>query len=140
MTVNWGKAIVAGLVGTAVLSAMGLWVAPMMGLPQGNPAAMLAAQMGDNMMVGWLAHFMIGSLLAVLYAMVARSIPGPFAVRGMLFSLAPWLVAMVVMMPMMGMPMFGGEAPVAIVSLIGHLVYGAVVGAIYGNPNVHNHV
>lgn len=35
-------------------------------------------------------------------------------------------------MPMMGMPFFSGSAVLATGSLIGHLVYGAVVGAIYG--------
>jgi hypothetical protein len=35
---------------------------------------------------------------------------------------------------MMGMPVFSGSAAMAMGSLIGHLVYGAVVGAIYGAP------
>jgi hypothetical protein len=35
-------------------------------------------------------------------------------------------------MPMMGVPLFSGSAALAIGSLIGHLVYGTVVGAIYG--------
>lgn len=124
----------AGLVGTAVMTAVGLWVAPMMGIPQMNTAAMLAGQMGDNMMLGWAAHLMIGIILALIYALVAPSLPGAPAVRGALFGLAPWLVAMLVLMPMMGMPMFGGAMPAAMGSLIGHLVYGAVVGLVYGLP------
>lgn len=134
MTRNWGKAVVAGLVGTAVMTAVGLWVAPLMGMPRMNPADMLAGAMGGNPLLGWVAHFMIGSILAVIYAMVAPALPGPPAVRGALYSLAPWLVAMSVMMPMMGMPAFGGSGVVATGSLIGHLVYGLVVGAMYGLP------
>lgn len=43
-------------------------------------------------------------------------------------------MAMLVMMPMMGMPLFGGAVAGAMGSLIGHLVYGVVVGGIYGRP------
>jgi hypothetical protein len=32
----------------------------------------------------------------------------------------------------MGMGLFSGSLPLAMGSLIGHLVYGAVVGAVYG--------
>jgi uncharacterized membrane protein YagU involved in acid resistance len=134
MAPNWGKAVVAGLVGTVVMTAVGLWVAPMMGMPRMNPADMLAGVMGGNVLLGWVAHFMIGAILAVIYAAVAAMLPGPPVVRGALFGVAPWLIAMVVVMPMMGMPAFGGAATVGMGSLIGHLVYGAVVGAIYGPP------
>lgn len=36
------------------------------------------------------------------------------------------------MAPMMGMPVFSGSASLAMGSLVGHLIYGAVVGALYG--------
>jgi hypothetical protein len=34
--------------------------------------------------------------------------------------------------PMMGMPIFSGSAAMAMGSLVGHLVYGGVVGEVYG--------
>lgn len=131
---NWIRAVAGGLVGTLVMTAVGLWVAPMMGIPRMNPADMLAGAAGGNVLIGWLGHLAIGVTLALIYAVVAVRIPGPPAVRGALYGLAPWLLAMVAVMPMMGMPMFGGAAPMAIGSLIGHLVYGATLGAIYGEP------
>ncbi|HET9066352.1 MAG TPA: DUF6789 family protein [Gemmatimonadales bacterium] len=83
---------------------------------------------GDN-------NFTIGAILAVIYAFLAESrLPGPPAARGAIFAVAPWLIAMVVMMPLMGMPLFGGGAAPAMGSLIGHLVYGAVMGGIIGTP------
>ncbi|MDX2262459.1 MAG: DUF6789 family protein [Gemmatimonadales bacterium] len=133
MTGRWSRAVVAGAVGTAVMTAVGLWVAPMMGIPRMNPAEMLAGQMGGNVLLGWMAHAMIGVVLAVGYAVVAERLPGAGAVRGALFAIAPWLMAMLVMMPMMGMPIFGGAVAAGMGSLIGHLVYGAVLGTIYGN-------
>lgn len=135
MNIDFGRAALAGVVGTALMTVVGLFVAPLVGLPAMNPADMLAAQMGGMMIAGWIAHFMIGVILAVIYAAVATSLPGPPPVRGAIYGLAPWLVAMVAVMPIMGMPMFGGAAPMAIGSLVGHLVYGAVVGAVYGAPD-----
>jgi uncharacterized membrane protein YagU involved in acid resistance len=78
---------------------------------------------------------MIGIVLAVRYAAVAASaLPGPPVARGAVFSLAPWLAAQVMVMPMMGMPLVSGSMTMATGSLLGHIVYGASVGAIYGEP------
>ncbi|MGQ0767084.1 MAG: DUF6789 family protein [Gemmatimonadota bacterium] len=134
MQINVGRAVAGGLAGTAAMTAVGLWIAPMMGMPRMNPAEMLAGQMGGNMAVGWIAHFMIGTILALIYAAVAKSLPGAPWLRGALYGFAPWLLAQIVVMPMMGMPVFSGSMVIAIGSLIGHLVYGAVLGAVYGEP------
>ena len=131
---HWARAIIGGFVGTLVMTAVGLWVAPFMGIPKMNPADMLAGAMGGNVALGWAGHLMIGVILALIYVVVAPRLPGAPPVRGAVYALAPWLVAMLAVMPMMGMPVFGGAAATAIGSLIGHLVYGATLGAIYGQP------
>ncbi len=135
MNVNFGRAALAGIIGTAVMTAVGLHVAPLMGIPPMNPADMLAGQMGGSAVMGWIAHFMIGVIFAVVYAVVAGSLPGPVVVRGALFALAPWLLAQVGVMPMMGMGLFSGAMNLAMGSLIGHILYGGVVGAVYGKPS-----
>jgi hypothetical protein len=127
-----GRAVVAGLIGTVVMTAVGLWVAPLMGMPAMNPAQMLAGAMGGNLALGWMAHFMIGTILAVGYAVVAPSLPGAPALRGALYAIAPFLMAQIIVMPMMGMPLFSGSAVMAVGSLVGHLMYGAVLGSVYG--------
>lgn len=132
MHINWSKAVLAGLVGTAVMTAIGVWVAPIMGIPRMNPAEMLAQPMGGSLALGWLGHFMVGTILAIIYAAVASRLPGPAWARGALYGVAPFFVAQIVVMPMMGMPLFSGSVVLATGSLLGHLVYGAVVGAVYG--------
>ncbi|MEK7402784.1 MAG: DUF6789 family protein [Gemmatimonadota bacterium] len=134
MNVNIRKAVLGGIVGTIAMTVMAAVVAPMMGLPKMNPAEMLASQMGNNAIMGWMGHFMIGIVFAGMYAFIAPSLPGPVAVRGALFGIGPWLLAQVAVMPMMGMGLFSGSMVMAGGSLIGHLVYGAVVGAVYGAP------
>lgn len=132
MRINPGKAVLAGLVGTLVMTAIGVWVAPMMGMPAMNPADMLAQPMGGSLALGWLGHLMIGSVLALIYATIAHALPGPAWSRGALYSLAPFLMAQLLVMPMMGMPVFSGSLVMAMGSLVGHLVYGATIGTIYG--------
>ena len=131
---NWTRAAIGGVIGTLVMTAVGLWIAPMMGIPRMNPADMLAGAMGGSIAIGWAAHLLIGVILALGYALVAPFLVGPPAVRGAIYAIAPWLVAQVAVMPMMGAPLFSGSAVLAMGSLLGHLIYGAVVGAVYGSP------
>jgi len=132
MNVSFGRAVFAGIIGTVVMTVVGAWLAPMMGMPAMNPAEMLAGAMGGVLVLGWIAHFMIGTILAVIYATVAPWIPGHPVLRGALYGIAPFLLAQIMVMPMMGMPLFSGSAVMAMGSLIGHLIYGGVVGGVYG--------
>jgi hypothetical protein len=134
MRIALGRAVAAGVLGTAVMTVVGLYIAPLMGMPAMNPAEMLAGAMGGNMALGWIGHFMIGTVLALGYALFGGVLPGSGAVRGALYGIAPFLLAQIVVMPMMGMPFFSGSASMAMGSLVGHLIYGAVVGAVYGVP------
>ena len=132
-----GKAVGAGVVGTVALTALTV-VAGLMGLRMDIPA-MLSGFMGVPLLMGWLTHFAIGIVLALGYALLfVERLPGAPAVRGALYGLVPFFMAQLIVMPMMGMGFFTLNAPNAgmlvLGSLVGHLVYGAVVGAIYGLP------
>jgi len=134
MNVNIKRAVLAGVAGTAVMTLVATVVAPMMGMPRMNPADMLASQMGNNAILGWMGHFMIGIVFAGAYAYIAPSLPGPLPMRGAVFGVGPWLMAQVAVMPMMGMGLFSGSMVMSGGSLLGHMVYGAVVGVVYGAP------
>ncbi len=130
---NLGRAVLAGLAGTAAMTMLML-LAPKMGLPPMNIGAMLGSVMGGNVALGWVAHFMIGTVLALSYALLfATRIPGAPAIRGAVFSLLPWVMAQAVMMPMMGMGFFSGSMLAAGGSLMGHVIYGLILGSIYGS-------
>ena len=131
MKIQSGKAIVAGLVGALVMTGFGLWVAPLIGMDKMNPADMLAEPLGSAA-AGWAGHLAIGVVLALVYAAVASALPGPPVVRGALYSIAPFLLAQVAVMPMMDMPIFSGFSMATLGSLLGHLVYGVVIGGIHG--------
>jgi uncharacterized membrane protein YagU involved in acid resistance len=132
MKLRIGRAGLAGLGGTAAMTALML-MAPAMGLPPMDIGRMLGSVMGGSVALGWIAHLMIGTGLAIAYAwLFAARLPGPGFARGALYGLLPWLMAQLVVMPMMGAGLFSGSFGAAAGSLMG-----AVVGSIYGvSPEV----
>ena len=135
-THNFGKAVVAGLIGTLAMTVVML-MAPMMGMPPMPIGNMLAGFMHVPVALGWGMHFMIGAVLALGYVYIfASKLPGSPMVRGAEFSLIPWLMAQVVVNPMMGAGVFASNTPAPLLfvmgSLIGHVAFGAVLGSVYG--------
>lgn len=109
----------------------------MMGMPKMPIGEMLAGFMHLPVVVGWVMHFMIAIVLAAGYVLFFRSkISGIKVVKGILYGLIPFFMAQVMVMPMMGAGFFSGntEAPMLMVmgSLLGHVVYGAVLGLTTG--------
>lgn len=131
------KAIGGGLAGTVAMTLMMRFVAPMM---LGHPmdiAGMLASMMGGVWAVGMAAHLMNGVVIfPLVYAFVAfRYLPGPPVLRGALWGTVLWLAAESMVMPMAGAGFFsaGIGGPKAVVAaLMGHLVYGALLGYVAG--------
>jgi len=120
------------------MTAMIYTVAPMMGVRM-DIAEMLGSVLGDSWTAGLIMHAMNGALIfPLLFAAVLHArLAGSPIVRGATWGLILWLIAQVVVMPMMGAGFFsvasgGVMAPMA--SLIAHLAYGSILGAISGAP------
>lgn len=170
-SLNPGRAALAGLIATIVMTML-MYGMPLFGLPAMDLLGSLGrlAPVGSPYLVGGLIHLVNGVVLALIYAaFVAPVLPGPRWMRGALFSLLPWLFALVALAPIMGWlqslsgaaaasaasvnpcaaggpanpcaavnpcvagPAAGGagQSVMATMSLVAHLVYGAVLGAIY---------
>lgn len=135
------KAILGGFVGTVLITLMMYYVAPMMTGQRMDIAAMLGSMMGNNWALGMTAHFLNGTIVfPVIFVFVLyKVLPGSPWLKGTLWGIALWLVAQVVVMPMMGGGLFSanmGGMKAVIGSLMGHIVYGATLGAITGaSPN-----
>lgn len=128
-----GRAIAGGVVGTALITAMMYWVAPlMMGEPM-DVAAMLSGMAGTSWSVGMAIHWILGVLVfPIAYALVVYGLlPGDPWLKGAIFGLILWLLAEVVVTPMAGGGVFHGGNMMAVMGgLMGHLVYGIALGAI----------
>ena len=140
-------AIVAGLVGTAVIS-MVMAMAPKMGMPKMDIVDMLSTMFGKpNRMMGWAMHFMMGVVFALIYAFAwSRGVGAPTWGGGLIFGAAHWIVAGMVMgmIPMMhagiksgavkapGMWMTANGGMMSFVGgLIGHMAFGLAVALVY---------
>ena len=131
-----GRGIAAGFVATFVLSVIMLMKRSMGLMPELDPVAMISAMAGaSSPVVGWIGHFVIGSIFwGGGFAIVSPYLPGPYRLRGTIFALGAWLMVMMVVMPMAGAGWFGlGLGVMApVVTLALHVVFGLVLGTIYG--------
>lgn len=140
------SALVAGLIATAAMTIF-TFMAPLMGFEMDIPK-MLANAFGIPIIFGWIIHFMIGEILAINFAaifLIKTNKAADFK-SGALFGLIPWFVAQVMVMPMMSVMagvsysagLFSGSILIAMASLVGHLIYGAILGSIYKSQTVTN--
>jgi uncharacterized membrane protein YagU involved in acid resistance len=130
------RGLLAGFVATVLLTMMMYFGAPMMiGKPM-DIAAHLGAMMGGAWTAGMIVHFILGTVLFPIgfLVLVYRRIAGAAWLKGVVWGITLWLAAMVVVMPLTGGGLFMGAMPSAVASLAGHIVYGAVLGAIIGQP------
>lgn len=145
------RLFLAGFAASIAMTAL-MYVAPMMGMPKMDIATMLGtmflASRGPAFWLGMMIHLMMGIVLfPAIYRFVLQPSSGSGTGRGVLFGLVLWAAANFMVMPMMGVihPMvksgmmpapgflmlnLGAMAPVG--SLIGHLVYGALLGKLAG--------
>jgi uncharacterized membrane protein YagU involved in acid resistance len=138
--VNARRAAVAGFIATAVVTTLWL-VEPFLGLPRlavgsmlSSPLATVTAYVQISPAVGWTIHVVVGIALAMIYAAwLVDRLPGSPLIRGVLYGCAVFVVAQLTFMPLVGAGVFSrGEVPLLFGSLIGHVVYGGLVGFIYG--------
>ena len=141
---NPWKALGAGFVATLAMTLL-LYVPPLMGLPRMDMAALLGSllvqQTGSG---GWWAgliwHFINGTFIfSLLYAYGLYSVlPGKPWAKGLEWGLTLWVLSEIIVMPLVGMGFFSTRAPETGIAiywlLMGHLLYGIVLGAIVGSP------
>jgi Family of unknown function (DUF6789) len=133
------RSIVGGFVGTVAITLMMYFVAPRMTGQTMDIARMLGSMLGDNWWAGMIMHFVIGTILSPLIftVLLAERLPGVPVAKGIIWGVSLWFLAQAVVMPMVGAGFFsvhsGGKMAV-MGSLMGHLVYGGLLGSIAGPP------
>lgn len=133
---NLIKALLGGFIGTIVFTVMGQFIAPhIIGFPM-NIGKMIAGMIHSPENVGVMIHFVMGTILfPISYLLLGYNrIPGPGWLKGLLYLLPIYLVAMIVIVPMAGKGLFFDSFPTAMIALMGHLIYGVIMGAIIGTP------
>lgn len=132
------KGLLAILAATLVLSALMVLKSMMGVMPELDSPMMIAGMMGSpgTPVLGWAVHFMIGVVgYGLGMAFLNERWPGGSpTVRGVIIGVVGWLLMMVMMMPMAGAGLFGMNMGlmVPMMTLVLHLVFGAVLGWVYG--------
>jgi hypothetical protein len=128
---KYGKAFAAGIVGAIAMTII-MVMARAMGMPA-NLEMMLGTMMGNPpsamaWVIGLIMHLIAGGVFGVIHTLFSGLV-----VLGMLPAIHP-LVPEMMAAPGVFMANLGVEGVVAFVAL--HLIYGAMVGAMYG-PVLH---
>jgi uncharacterized protein DUF6789 len=133
---NSMKGMIAGLVATLVLSALLLLKSTMNVVPELNLIRLLTSLGSITVIQAWMDHFIVGvvvwGLLFGAYDSIAKR-PAHW-LKGIIFGVFAWLVMMVLFMPLAKAGLFGYRlgAMAGVVTLMYHLVFGAVLGTTYG--------
>ncbi len=149
--VNWlSMGMLSGFVATGMMTfilLLAYWMAYLVGSVDPQAPLLLHWLWGlaHNPLVGTatvalplaiVLHFIAGMAWAVIYAgFVEPYLSGPGWRRGALFSLLPWLVSVLVFLPVMGGGVLGlnlGAGPLPLLgNLLLHLGYGVTLGELY---------
>ena len=132
----------AGLAGGVVFGLMmTMMSAP---TPDGGTMNMMAmvgmVVRSPSVLVGWLYHLFNSAVIGVLFGWLLGGRVqryGSGLVWGLIYGLVWWVLGGLILMPvLLGMPAFAPlmmapMVPVALGSLVGHLIFGAITGAAY---------
>jgi len=136
--VTWKEGVVAGLAGSF---AMGISVSVMMTPVLETAIPAMYGIEGPAGTVGWFVHMSHGAVIGVGFAALAAAEPdladsvGTSVGAGVAYGVAVWLALAVIVMPIwLDAVGFPGAPPlpnVSVPSFVGHVVYGAVLGAVF---------
>lgn len=140
------KGLAAGFIATLVLSMM-MVIKSMIGLmPQLDVIAMLSGMLGVSAVIAWVVHFLIGTVCyGIAIGLLSRMQAKPAVMLGLILGVIGWLIMMIVLMPMAGKGLFGMQIGIMapIMTLMLHLIFGAVLGWVYdkmtGRLHAHQH-
>lgn len=127
------KSVIAGIVATIAMTAM-MMIGAKMGMPKMEPPKTLAITMGAPMAVGWVMHFMIGIVLALMYSYFFRGLLSKVSsvfLKGVIFGIIALVFAKIgmsvmgMMFPDMPKPQ-GSMMPILLAMTMGHILFGVV--------------
>lgn len=129
-----GNGLFAGFVATASLTILMIAKSAMGFMPELDVVNMLANMMHSSIAIGWVAHFVIGTVIwGVSFAYLVDKLPGGPMSSGILFSIGAWIVMMIATMPLAGAGVLGLRLGmmVPVATLVLHILWGAMLGLTY---------
>jgi hypothetical protein len=128
-TIDWKRAVLAGVAGTVVFDVVGLILTGRWSVP-----TLLGAKLGIGLAGGAVAHYANGVVLAIIYAGLAPSLWGPGWIRALTFVTAQTVFGVWLFMnPLLDMGIAGvkGGLLTPVVSLVRHWAFGLTIALLY---------
>jgi hypothetical protein len=140
------RAIAGGVAGLLAGVVFGIMMQMMKApTPDGGQVPMMAmvamVVRSESLAVGWIYHLfnsaIIGALFGLFLGVRAEAGSSTGAAWGVLWGLVWWVIGGLILMPLLlGMPAFASlrmppMRPVAMGSLVGHLIYGTILGIVF---------
>ena len=134
---NLKKSILGGFIGTAVMTMMMYKGAPMLIGKKMDIAERIGSMVGDSWVAGMALHWANGVIVfpLIFSLLLFPLLPGKAVVKGIIWAIILWLIAQLILMPMTGAGVFSsniGGMKVVMASLMGHIIYGAILGTFTG--------
>ena len=134
--------ITAGIIGGLIAGVVFGLMMTMMNAPDGKPMMAMVAQVvrSDSLAVGWLYHLFNSAVMGAIFGWLLGSRVtgiGAGLLLGALYGILWWILGGLILMPLfLGMSPFAPlmmemMRPVAISSLVGHIIYGLILGAAF---------
>ena len=136
-----GAGIIAGLLAGVVFGMMMQMMSapsPMGSMPMMKMVAMVVRS--DSLAVGWLYHLFNSAVIGAIFGWILGGRAGSYGASlgwGALYGIFWWILGAQILMPvLLGMPPFASimmppMRMVAAGSLIGHLVFGLILGGVF---------
>ena len=138
--VNWAAAAIAGIIGTIGFGALQM----MMGSSQVIAGAFPALYtLGPSLVIGWAIHLFHGAVLGIIFAAIISQTPLrnyldnalAMVVLGLAYGVITTVALAWILLPIwlstVGFPQAPPLPNVGVSSLIGHLIYGGLLGGAY---------
>lgn len=130
------QTVIAGIAATAVMTVV-MFIGGTVGMPKMRPPDMLSAMMGIPVFVGWLLHFMVGTIFSAGYVFFLNSWLKKIhskVLKGAIFGIAVFIIAQIAI-PILesifgkgSMPQPEGSMTLLVTgSIIEHVIYGITV-------------
>lgn len=131
--------IVAGIISGLIAGVVFGTMMQMMAAPDGKPMMAMVAQVvrSDSLAVGWLYHLFNSAVIGGLFGWLLGNRIGGFGAGllwGAFYGIVWWIIGGLILMPVfLGMSplaplMMEMMRPVAMGSLVGHVLYGLILG------------
>ena len=145
-SLSWLKGALAGFIATAPMTVFMLTTQRF--LPKGQqyelPPELITKELAHRAHVRWhmsktqilaatlVSHFGYGAVMGALYSPLARKLPVPSVVKGVIFGVAVWACSYLGLLPLMGISESAHREPVRrnLMMVAAHLVWGSAMGLV----------